>query len=114
MWDAGQAVVQFATAQDNQGGVSLVIKFFATIEEYEVEATLYARTPELVQCMPEVLKMVHNKEGSVKDPFGNKMPPYIAMERGDSLTNLIHSHRRLDMVTAGKVCFCCLMRARML
>lgn len=96
--------MQFAVARDQQGKVMVAIKFFATQEEFEVEETLYLRTPEVRHCMPCVVQSVNNKSGTVCDPFGNELPPHIVLERGVCLATVAASRRELGTTMIGKVC----------
>ena len=88
--------MQLAVAKDSKGNVVIVLKFFATQQEYENEATLYSRSPDVLECMPNVIDKVSNKYGRFKDRIGNRMPPYIAMEKGVCLTTIMKSPRNVE------------------
>lgn len=95
--------MQFFVAHGRQGKYVLALKFFATKQEYDTEAALYSRAPDVLECMPKVIDKVSNKDGGARDPFGNRMPPYIAMEKGVCLTTIVQSLRDVDNATIAKV-----------
>ena len=84
MWghNAGQAVVQFARSTRDQGQYAL--KFFVAAKEFESEVDVYQNSP-LGKLLPKVEGMYDNKDAMLLDPSGNKLPPCIIMERGESL-----------------------------
>lgn len=84
---AGNTVIQFARGRDEHGTLlNLAIKFFASFSDYEEETLMYQLCPEQLRSfMPKVLEFVGNKDGSVMDPFGTKLMPFIVMEKGESL-----------------------------
>lgn len=105
---AGQSVVQFARGTD--GTALYAIKFFVKQEQYHEEAAMYRDSPlQLQRFMPAVVKYADNLDGAIKDPFGNVLPPFIMMEKGESLTDRA-SNVPVDLFTATQVratLFCC-------
>lgn len=81
------------------------VKFFATQQDFKNEARLYSRSSEVVECMPDVIEKVDNQDGCAKDRFGNKMPPFIVMEKGLGLTTMVPSSRGVDCTTIARARF---------
>lgn len=101
---AGQSSVQFAYARLANGFLTCALKFFAKQSDFEEEANTYKTcAPELRRFMPRVLEYQANTHGLICDPFGNTLPPYIVMEKGESLRE-IGQRMRVDVFTAAQVC----------
>ena len=100
---AGQSVVQFARRTDGSGTAFVAIKFFAKRAAYEEEAAVYRTSPpKLQRFMPAVVKYADNSDGALRDPFGNPLPPFIVMEKGDSLSDRCRN-MPVDLFTAAQV-----------
>lgn len=110
----GGSVVQFARGTEGDGMQQYAFKFFVPPGGYKEEELIYKSYQEaLRKFMPEVVKYGPNTDGAIKDPFGNPLPPFIAMEKGESLRD--HMKSRVDVFTAAQVllgtpysfCICC-------
>ena len=88
----------------------VAIKFFAKKNEYEEEAEVYRNSP-LRFFMPTVQKYVDNADSSVEDPFGAALPPFIVMEKGESLQDRAR-RTRIDVYTAAQVCITTILCGR--
>jgi hypothetical protein len=100
---AGQSVVQFARRTDGSGTELVAIKFFAKRAGYEEEVAIYRHAaPKLRNFMPLVSKYVDNVDGAAKSPFGNVLPPFIVMEKGESLSDRSQGIP-VDVFTAAQV-----------
>jgi hypothetical protein len=100
---AGQSVVQFARRTDGTGLAPYALKFFLMRSVYEEEAEMYRNSPpKLKRFMPKVVKYVPNEDGRVLDPFGNALPPFIVMEKGESLRDR-NKDTPIDVFTAAQV-----------
>lgn len=107
MWQgarAGQAVVAFARSTRDQGLYAL--KFFVMPQDFASEVDVYSNSP-LGKLLPRLEGIIDNKDGKVVDPAGNKMPPCIIMERGESLDEWSR-RRKPDMWAAMPVRAPCL------
>ena len=80
--DAGQAVVQFASSTIDQK--QFAIKFFASRKEFQAEVDVYRNSP-LGNLLPRVEGIIDNRDGQLVNQYGQKLPPCIIMERGESL-----------------------------
>lgn len=101
-------MVQFARRTDGTGMAPYAIKFFARCADYKEEAAMYCRAPlPLRRFMPNVVKFVDNEGGSLKDPFGTPLHPFIVMEKGECLQDRARNWP-VDVFTAAQVCslFC--------
>ena len=58
--------------------------------------------PQLKRFMPKVVKYVANVDDAIVDPFGNPLPPFIVMEKGDSLRDRTRD-TPVDVFTAAQV-----------
>lgn len=60
--------------------------------------------------MPAVATYAPNDDGALRDPFGNVLPAFLCMERGESLADMRQSRRtRVDTQYATQVpTFTCL------
>lgn len=79
---AGQAIVQFARSVRDRGQYAL--KFFLSRSGFEAERSFYTDSP-LGKLLPRLEAMVDNADGSVQDAKGHPLPPFVIMERGESL-----------------------------
>jgi hypothetical protein len=95
--------VQFARRTDGTGTSLYALKFFAKRKTYDEEVAIYrSAPPKLQRFMPSVAKFVDNIDGALKDPFGNTLPPFIVMEKGESLSDRAQ-HMPVDLFTAAQV-----------
>ena len=96
-------MVQFARRTDGTGLAPYAIKFFLMRSVYEEEADMYRNSPpQLKHSMPKVVKYVPNVDKSIFDPFGNPLPPFIVMEKGESLRDRTRD-TPVDVFTAAQV-----------
>jgi hypothetical protein len=95
---AGQGVVQFARRLDGSHTSLFAIKFFASRRDYVEEVEVYRSSP-LRSFMPRVLHLESNENHSIRDPFGGLMPPFVVMEKGESL----QERGCVDVFTAAQV-----------
>ena len=80
------------------------MKFFVNRADYDVESKTFRGLPRsLRHFLPQVHKYVDNRNGVMKDPFGNPLPPCIVMTRGESILDKARSSR-IDVSSAGAVC----------
>jgi hypothetical protein len=100
--NAGQAVVQFARKADSNDLSFYALKFFAAQKDYMQEVDIYRNSP-LRSFMPSVVLFEGNVDNSIRDPFGGVMPPFIVMEKGESLQERARN-RQIDVFTAAQVC----------
>jgi hypothetical protein len=98
---AGQGVVQFARRPVGNEISLFAIKFFAVRRDFLEEVDVYSNSP-LRHFMPRVLHFESNEDSSIRDPFGGIIPPFIVMEKGDSLQERARSGR-IDVFTAAQV-----------
>jgi hypothetical protein len=77
------------------------IKFFASRRDYAEEVEVYRNSP-LRTFMPRVLHFESNENSRIRDPFGGHMPPFIVMEKGESLQERARNCR-VDVFTAAQV-----------
>jgi hypothetical protein len=99
----GQAAVQFAYAKTAAGPCGCAIKCFSKRSEYDMEVNIYKRCgPELQRLMPKVIQFQPNEDGSICDPFGTPMPPYIVLERGESLREFSRK-RQVNTISTAKL-----------
>jgi hypothetical protein len=99
-WHAGQGVVQFATIPEGDNITLFAIKFFAARKDFVDEVEVY-RNSTLRHFMPSMLHCEGNEDCSIRDPFGGLVPPFIVMEKGESLEERIRS-RSIDVFTAAQ------------
>jgi hypothetical protein len=78
------------------------IKFFAARKDFDEEVEVYRSSP-LRHFMPSVLHSESNDNRSILDPFGGLLPPFIVMEKGESLQDRARNGR-IDVFTAAQVC----------
>lgn len=96
-------MVQFARRTDGTGTALFAVKFFESRAGYDEEVRVYREAPmQLQRFMPSVSKYVDNLNSSVCDPFGNPLPPFIVMEKGESLSDRAH-RMPVDLFTAAQV-----------
>jgi hypothetical protein len=96
-------VVQFAKKADDNAITLFALKFFAFRKEYLQEVDVYRNSP-LRNFMPSVILYESNEDNSIRDPFGGVMPPFIVMEKGESLQERA-TKGRVDVFTAAQVLF---------
>jgi hypothetical protein len=54
---------------------------------FKEEAAMYRDAPEaLRQFMPTIFHYGANEDSSARDPFGNPLPPFLVMEKGEVLS----------------------------
>lgn len=100
---AGTALVQFARGTKGTGLEVYAIKFFVRRGSYDEEACMYQSfPPELRRFMPTVVKYAPNTNRKIKDPFGRPLPPFIVMEKGESLRDRA-KNCPVDVFTAAQV-----------
>lgn len=100
---AGQSVVQFARRIDGTGLAPYAVKFYLMRSVYQEEVDMYRNSPaKLKRFMPRVVKYVANEDSTIVDPFGNTLPPFIVMEKGESLRDRTRDNP-VDMFTAAQV-----------
>jgi hypothetical protein len=87
---------------DGSGILLFAIKFFAARKDFIDETDVYQNSP-LRHFMPTLVKVVSNEDGSIRDPFGGVMAPFIVMEKGESLQERARN-RSLDLFTVAQVC----------
>lgn len=97
----GQAVVQFVRRVDGSGICLFAVKFFAARKDFAEEAEVY-RTSPLRHFMPSVVRVVANDDRANVDPFGGVLPPFIVMEKGESLQERARNSP-VDIFTAAQV-----------
>eukprot|EP00892_Ulva_mutabilis_P004417 jgi/Ulvmu1/2347/UM013_0195.1 len=78
----GQAVVQFARSVRDRGQYAL--KFFISRPSFDAESRFYTDSP-LGKLLPRLEGLCDNLDGAVQDAQGNPLPPFVIMERGESL-----------------------------
>jgi hypothetical protein len=98
---AGQGVVQFARRLDGKHLSLYAIKFFASRKDYMEEVNVYRSSP-LRTFMPRVLHFESNEDRRIRDPFGGLIPPFIVMEKGESLQERARTCH-VDVFTAAQV-----------
>ena len=48
---------------------------------------MYRNAPgALRRFMPDVVRFAANEDSAIRDPFGNPMPPFLVMEKGECLS----------------------------
>ena len=75
-------MVAFARSTRDQGQYAL--KFFVMPQDFTSEVDVYSNSP-LGKLLPRLEGIIDNKDGNLLDPSGNKLPPCLIMERGESL-----------------------------
>ena len=79
-------MVQFAKGKVNSEEREYALKFFTSRKGFQEERALFREFPlALRHFMPHVVEIVENGDESLKDPFGNALPPFIVMDKGESL-----------------------------
>lgn len=97
----GQAVVQFAAKAEAHTLQHVALKLFAHKRDYLEESEVYRNSP-LRFFVPTVQRYVSNDDGDVQGPFGAPMPPFIVMEKGESLQDRA-ANPGIDILTAAQV-----------
>eukprot|EP00892_Ulva_mutabilis_P000463 jgi/Ulvmu1/10417/UM062_0013.1 len=95
----GQGLVQFATQLRTSDPVA--IKFFVNSRAFECERELYSQE-HLRGMMPAVSLMHSNSDGTVVTDEGWRFPPFIVVERGESLDEW-QAHVKPDFATVVQV-----------
>ena len=99
---AGQGVVQFGYCKGVHEQVPIATKFFLKLSDYREEAHFYTQYSDaLGGFMPKIFLMHDNADGAVTDPFGNVLPPFIVMEKGEPLPTLAS---QVDIMACTQVC----------
>jgi hypothetical protein len=75
-------MVQFA--RGSLDGLDYALKFYISKNAFEVERSLYAH-PVLGPLLPKVVTSCKNDDNAECDPSGRPLPPFIVMEKGESL-----------------------------
>jgi hypothetical protein len=96
--------VQFSRRVDGSGTLLFAIKFFAARKDFIDETDVYQNSP-LSQFMPKLVRVESNEDGSIRDPFGGVMAPFIVMEKGESLQERARN-RSVDLFTVAQVRRC--------
>jgi hypothetical protein len=94
-------VVQFARRLDGNHVSLFALKFFAVRRDFMQEVNMYRNSP-LRHFMPRMLRYESNNNCKIRDPFGGLLPPFIVMEKGESLQERA-PHSRIDLFTAAQV-----------
>jgi hypothetical protein len=87
--------VQFARSIRGDGDYA--IKFFILKESFDVEKVMYAEKT-LKEFLPQPAAICDNESGEAVDARGTPLPPFIVMEKGESLDEW--SQRRKPSVFA--------------
>jgi hypothetical protein len=93
--------VQFARKPDGNPLSLYAIKFFAAWRDFQEEVEVYRNSP-LRSFMPSVLHTESNEDCKIRDPFGGLIPPFIVMEKGESLQERARNSQ-VDVFTAAQV-----------
>lgn len=75
-------MVQFASSNTDQNQYAL--KFFLSAQDFVAEKKIYTESP-LGDLLPRHEGLYDNSDSILMDAKGNKLPPCIVMERGESL-----------------------------
>eukprot|EP00892_Ulva_mutabilis_P001147 jgi/Ulvmu1/11032/UM007_0212.1 len=78
----GQGVVQFARSLAD--GHEHALKFFVSPNAFDRERRLYG-DPTLGVLLPRLGRVCPNDDGAITDAFGEPLPPFIVMEKGEAL-----------------------------
>eukprot|EP00892_Ulva_mutabilis_P005991 jgi/Ulvmu1/3764/UM175_0012.1 len=92
----GQGVVQFATIAHSQDQAA--IKFYLDKKAFERERELYTES-QLKAMMPATLAVEDNACGNCKAPYGYTFPPFVIIERGQSLDEWAQDNANKDFIT---------------
>lgn len=79
---AGQGVVQFARSLAD--GHEHALKFFVSPNAFDRERRLYG-DPTLGVLLPRLGRVCPNDDGAITDAFGEPLPSFIVMEKGEAL-----------------------------
>lgn len=99
---AGQAVVQFV--RDVNDGRQYALKFFLSQPAFEAERRIYSDSP-LGKLLPQLDAVRDNRDCALRDAEGCPLPPFVVMERGESLDEWAR-RRKPDMWEAMPVRIC--------
>ena len=78
------------------------IKFYLDRKGFESERELYTES-ELKAMMPATLAVEDNASGDCKTPYGYVFPPFVIIERGESLDEWSRDNANKDIVTIFQV-----------
>lgn len=92
--------MQFACSKTDPNQYAL--KFFLSAHDFEAEKKIYTDSP-LGALLPRHEGLFDNSDSILMDAKGNKLPPCIVMERGESLDEW-SKRRKPDMWAAMPVC----------
>eukprot|EP00892_Ulva_mutabilis_P002841 jgi/Ulvmu1/12558/UM090_0045.1 len=92
----GQGVVQFATVAHTQDQAA--IKFYLDRKAFDMERELYTES-QLKAMMPAILAVEDNTSGKAKTPYGYVFPPFVIIERGQSLDEWARDNANKDFIT---------------
>lgn len=95
--------MQFAERSDGYETEPLAMKFFVKRADYDAESKTFRSIPRALRnFLPKVDKYIDNRNGAMKDPFGNTLPPCIVMTRCESLLDKAQNSR-IDVFSASGV-----------
>jgi hypothetical protein len=80
----GQGIVQFANTVESKNE-EFAIKFFLQRSAFARETALFSSSGVIREMMPNILAIEGNADGRHMLPGGMKAPPFIVVERGESL-----------------------------
>lgn len=88
------------------GNLQAAIKFYLDRDAFERERILYTE-PDLRSIMPATLTVEDNASGKCCTPYGYVFPPFVIIERGESLDEWHRNSSRCgsDFPTLFQVCF---------
>lgn len=75
-------MVQFARSLGD--GHEHALKFFVSPNAFDRERRLYG-DPTLGVLLPRLGRVCTNADGAITDAFGEPLPPFIVMEKGEAL-----------------------------
>ena len=82
--------------------VQAAIKFYLDRKGFERERELYTES-ELQAMMPATLAVEDNASGDCKTPYGYVFPPFVIIERGESLDEWSRDNVNTDFITIFQV-----------
>lgn len=89
-------MVQFVRGVND--GRQYAIKFFLSQRAFEAERRIYSDSP-LGKLLPQLDDVCDNRSGALQDVDGRPLPPFVVMERGESLDEWAR-RRKPDMMAA--------------
>lgn len=93
--------MQFVRNVQGSGSTLFALKFFASRRDFDEEVHVYKNSP-LRHFMPKVVRVVGNEDRSATDTCGGALPPFIVMEKGESLQERARNSP-VDVFTAAQV-----------